>query len=112
MIKMQSKIDQTRFRGLSLVFLKSNIHKPYPKGWDIFKSGYPVGGFFKGSEKFSGKFKGYENFPKNCKGYENYPENCKGYEIFNAFLFLLVKKIRGTKISKGFSIFPKNNIGV
>ena len=52
------------------------------KGRDIFKSGYPVGGFFKGSEIFSGKFKGYENFPKNCKGYENFPENCKGYEIF------------------------------
>ena len=62
------------------------------KGRDIFKSGYPVGGFFKGSEFFSVKFKGYENFLKNCKGYENFqenskgyenfPENCKGYEIF------------------------------
>ena len=51
-------------------------------GRDIFKSGYPVGGFSKGSENFSGKFKGYKNFPKNCKGYENFTENCKGYENF------------------------------
>ena len=63
-----------------------------PKGRDIFKSGYPVGGFFKGSVIFSGKFKGYENFPKNCKGYENFAENCKGYENF-------------PKICKGYEIF-------
>ena len=62
-----------------------HIFLPVPKGRVIFKSGYPVGGFFKGSEKIYGKFKGYEIFPEKCKGYENFLENCKGYEIFNAF---------------------------
>ena len=55
------------------------------KGWVIFKSGYPVGVFFKGYEFFSEKFKGYEIIPGNCKGYEIIPGNCKGYEIFPKF---------------------------
>ena len=36
----------------------------------ISKTGYPVGGFFKGSEKFSRKFKGHETFPEIFKGSE------------------------------------------
>ena len=43
------------------------------KGQVIFKSGYPVGVFFKGCEIFGGKFKGFEIFPENHKGSENFP---------------------------------------
>ena len=53
------------------------------KGRVIFKSGYPVGVFFKGCEIFVGKFKGYEIFPENHKGSENFP---------------VPRRIRGSKI--------------
>ena len=42
------------------------------KGPVFFKSGYPVGVFFKGCEIFSEKFKGSENNPENIKGSENF----------------------------------------
>ena len=38
----------------------------------ISKTGYPVGGFFKGSEKFSGKVKGHETFLEIFNGSENF----------------------------------------
>ena len=50
----------------------------YYYGPVFFKSGYPVGVFFKGCEIFSEKFKGSENNPENFKGSENNPENFKG----------------------------------
>ena len=59
------------------------------KGWVIFKSGYPVGVLFKGSEKFSGKFKGYEIFPENIKGYEI------SKAFFNVDYSVKKKKIKG-----------------
>ena len=34
----------------------------------IFKCGYPVVGYLKGSENFSGELKGYELFQENFKG--------------------------------------------
>ena len=46
---------------------------PSDKGRVIFKSGYPVGVFFKGCETFGRKFKGHENFPGYYKGYDNFP---------------------------------------
>ena len=50
------------------------------KGQVIFKSGYPVGVFFKGCEIFSEKFKGSENNQENFKGSDNNQENFKGSE--------------------------------
>ena len=66
---------------------------PPTKGPVFFKSGYPVGVFFKGCEIFSEKFKGSENNPENFKGSENNPENFKGCKISSA---------RG---NKGYDIF-------
>ena len=45
----------------------SNIGR---KGLVMFKTGYPVGGFFKGCENLLGKFKGYEIFREIRKGSE------------------------------------------
>ena len=69
--------------GAPLSFLyperaENNIYK----GPVVFKSGYPVGVFFKGCEIFSEKFKGSENNPEKFKGSENNPENIKGSEKF------------------------------
>ena len=72
------------------------------KGPVIFKSGYPVGVLFKGSEKFPRKFKGYEIFPENIKGYEI------SKAFFNVDYSVKKRKLRGMKILVAFFEFPSN----
>ena len=67
----------------NLTYFASETSNNWMLGRVIFKSGYPVGVFFKGCEIFGGKFKGYEIFPENHKGSENFP---------------VPRRIRGAKI--------------